>query len=397
MSNFKKIFKFSLCAILLTATTIYAQKAKVKKVKKTKTVISSNNSTEPKFTTNTIVDGMEIIWGMDFLPNGDIIFNERKGTLHRFSSGNVTDITGLPAISAKNQGGFLDIKVHPNYAQNGWIYANFSAEEKDSAGAVASNITLVRFKLENDKIANLETIFKTIPTNKWRGHYGGRIEFDKDNMLFFSVGEGGSSSRGGKESANQNAQNVKNGWGKVHRMYDDGRIPADNPILPGNTEPSTIWSYGHRNPQGLIMNQATQELYEVEHGPKGGDELNLIKKGNNYGWPWISYGVNYDGVKVTDNPTMEGMTEPIHYYVPSIATSSIAIITSDKWKSWKGDFLIGGLAGNHLSKIVVKDNKFVSSQKLLEGNRVRDVKQGPDGNIYVAVENPGRILQLIAQ
>lgn len=350
------------------------------------------NTEDPKFKVNTIVEGMEIVWGMDFLPNGDLIFNERKGKLHRLSNGKVTDIEGLPAISSSNQGGFLDIKVHPNYSKNGWIYGNFSAAE-----AGATNITLVRFKILADKITNLETIYKTSPTNKWRGHYGGRIEFDKNNMLYLSVGEGGSTSRGGKESANQNAQNVKEGWGKVHRMNDDGTIPKDNPILPGNTEPSTIWTYGHRNPQGLVMNQVTQELYEVEHGPKGGDELNLIKKGSNYGWPWISYGVNYDGVAVTSNPKMDGMTDPIHYYIPSIATSSVAIITSDKWKGWKGDFLIGGLAGNHLSRVILKDNKFVAAHKLLEGERVRDVIQGPDGNIYVAVENPGRILQLIAE
>ncbi len=393
MVKFKQLFQISICLFLISTNTACRQKSK----KKVTSVISNAVSTDPKFKTNTIVDGMEIIWGMDFLPNGDLIFNERKGTLHRLSKGKVTDISGVPTISAKNQGGFLDIKVHPNYAKNGWIYANYSAEEKDETGALASNITLVRFKLEGDKIANLETIFKTIPTNKWRGHYGGRIEFDKNNMLFLSVGEGGANSRGGKESTNQNAQNVKVGWGKVHRMNDDGSVPKDNPILAGNTEPSTIWSYGHRNPQGLIMNQATQELYEVEHGPKGGDELNLIQKGNNYGWPWISYGVNYDDVPVTDNPKMDGMTDPIHYYVPSIGTCGLAIITSDKFKAWKGNFLVGGLAKSYVSRVVIKDNKFVSEHKLLEGNRVRNVKQGPDGNIYVSVENPGRIFQLVAE
>lgn len=351
------------------------------------------NTDEPKLKTTTLVTDQEIIWGMDFLPNGDIIFNERKGKLKRYSKGAVTEISGLPAIAAANQGGFLDIKVHPKYAQNGWIYISYSAAE-----AGATNLSMSRFKLDGDKIANLETIYKTSATNKWRGHYGSRIEFDKNDKLYLSVGEGGSNSRGGKESANQNAQNVKEGWGKVHRMNDDGTVPADNPVLPGNSGPTTVWSYGHRNPQGLIMNQATQELYEVEHGPKGGDELNLIKKGSNYGWPWISYGVNYDGVSVTDNPKMEGMTDPIHYYVPSIATSGIAIVTSDKFKAWKGNFLISGLAGSYLSRVVVKDNKFVSEHKLLDKiGRIRNVKQGPDGNIYISVESPGRIIQLMPE
>ncbi len=377
---------------LLSAITLQSFNSCKKNNMPNGTQIKSITSDEPKLKTTTIVDGKEIIWGMDFLPNGDLLFNERKGKLYRYSKGNTTEITGLPTISASNQGGFLDIKVHPKYAQNGWIYISYSAAE-----AGATNLSMSRFKLEGDKIVNLETIFKTSATNKWRGHYGSRIEFDKNNMLFLSVGEGGSTSRGGKESANQNAQNVKEGWGKVHRMKDDGSVPSDNPVLAGNDGPTTIWSYGHRNPQGLVMNQATQELYEVEHGPKGGDELNLVKKGQNYGWPWISYGVNYDGVTITDNPKMEGMTDPIYYYLPSIGTCGLAFVTSDKFKAWKGNLLVGGLAKQYLSRVVIKDNKFISEHKLLEGNRVRNVKQGPDGNFYVAVENPGRILQLMPE
>jgi aldose sugar dehydrogenase len=353
---------------------------------------AANTEGEPNFKTNTIVDGKEIIWGMDFLPNGDMLFNERKGKFYRYSNSIITEISGLPTMSANNQGGFLDIKVHPKYAQNGWIYISYSAAESG-----ATNLTLSRFKLDGNKIINLETIYKASPTNKWRGHYGSRIEFDKYDKLFLCIGEGGSSSRGGRESANQNAQNVKEGWGKVHRMNDDGSLPADNPVLPGNDSPTTVWSYGHRNPQGLVMNQATQELYEVEHGPKGGDELNLVQKGNNYGWPWISYGVNYDNVKITDNPKMEGMTDPIHYYMPSIGTCGLAFVNSPKFKAWNGNLLVGGLAMRYLSRVVIKDNKFVSEHKLLEGNRIRNVKQGPDGLIYVAVENPGRILQLMPE
>lgn len=353
---------------------------------------TENTVDNTKLKVNTIVDGKEIIWGMDFLPNGDLLFNERKGKLYRFSKGITTEIEGLPAIAAANQGGFLDLKVHPKYAQNGWIYMSYSAAE-----AGATNLTLSRFKLDGDKIVSLETLFKASPTNKWRGHYGSRIEFDKTNKLYLSIGEGGSTSRGGRESANQNAQNVKEAWGKIHRMNDDGTVPADNPILVGNTAPTTIWSYGHRNPQGLIINPTTQDLYEVEHGPKGGDELNLIKKGNNYGWPWISYGVNYDGVSVTDNPKMDGMTEPIHYFLPSIGTCGLAFVNSDQFKAWNGNLLIGGMALKYLSRVVIKDNKFVSEHKLLEGNRVRNVKQGPDGNIYVSVENPGRIFQIMPE
>lgn len=351
-------------------------------------------SDEPKLKVNTILTDQEIIWGMDFLPNGDLLFTEKKGNFKRFSKGQITQLTGGPTnISSANQGGLLDIKIHPKYAQNGWIYASFAGIESG-----ATNLTLVRFKIDGDKMTNLETIFKASPTNKWRGHYGSRIEFDKNNMLYLSIGEGGSSSRGGANSSNMNAQNVKEAWGKVHRMNDDGTVPKDNPVLAGNTEPTTVFTYGHRNPQGLIMNQATQELYEVEHGPKGGDELNIIKKGNNYGWPLISYGVNYDGVTVSENPKMEGMVDPIFAYVPSIATCGLAFVTSDKFSAWKGNLLVGGLAGQYLSRLVIKDNKFVSEHKLLEKiGRVRNVKQGPDGYIYISVEGPGRILQLIPE
>jgi aldose sugar dehydrogenase len=338
----------------------------------------------------TLVTDFEIIWGMDFLPNGDMLFNERKGKLYLFSKGTTTDITGLPKIAASNQGGFLDIKVHPKYAKNGWVYISYSAAEDG-----ATNLSLSRFKIKGNEIINLETIFKTSATNKWRGHYGSRIEFDKNDKLYLSIGEGGSTSRGGKESANQNAQNLKEAWGKLLRMNDDGTVPNDNPILPGYTKPTIIWSYGHRNPQGLIMNQATQELYELEHGPKGGDEINLVKKGGNYGWPWISYGVNYDGVIVSESPKMEGMIDPIHAYIPSIGTCGLAFVKSEKFSSWNGNLLVGGLAGQYLSRVVLKDNQFVSEHKLFEKiGRIRNVKQGPDGNIYISVEAPGRIIQI---
>ena len=286
---------------------------------------------EPKIKINTILTDQEIIWGMDFLPNGDIIFTEKKGNIKLFSGQKITEISGMPKVASANQGGLLDIKVHPKYTKNGWIYVNYASQEPNGA----CQINLIRFKLDGNKMSSVENLFHTSATNKWRGHYGGRIEFDKNDKLFLSIGEGGSGSRGGANSINQNAQNVKEAWGKVHRMNDDGTVPKDNPILTGNTEPTTVYSYGHRNPQGLIMDQATQELYEVEHGPKGGDEINLIKKGNNYGWPLISYGVNYDDVKVSDSPKLEGMTDPIFAYVPSIGTCGLAIITSNKFKGWK--------------------------------------------------------------
>jgi aldose sugar dehydrogenase len=344
-----------------------------------------------KLKTTEILGGQEIIWGMDWLPNGDLLFTERKGNIKKFANGSITTITGLPTdIEAKNQGGLLDLKVHPNYAQNGWIYITYAAAE---AGVTCEKLS--RFKLKNNEVTDLEVIYKASATNKWRGHYGSRIAFGNDGKLYVAIGEGGATSRGGRNSANQNAQTVTEGWGKVHRMNDDGSVPADNPILPGLTAATTVYSYGHRNPQGLVVNPATGDIYDAEHGPKGGDEINLIKKGANYGWPWISYGVNYDGVTVSDSPSMAGMVEPIHYYLPSIGTCGMVFVNKSKFTSWQGNLLVGSLAANHVSRVVLKDNKVVSQEKILEGiGRVRNVKQGPDGNFYVSVENPGRIIKI---
>jgi aldose sugar dehydrogenase len=350
-----------------------------------------NTDTPIKLKTTEILGGQEVIWGMDWLPNGDLLFTERKGTLKRFAAGQVSTITGLPTdIEARNQGGLLDLKVHPNYANNGWVYITYAAAE---AGATCEKLS--RFKITNNQVADLQVLYKASATNKWRGHYGSRIAFAPDGKLYFCIGEGGSSSRGSRTSANQNAQTVTEGWGKVHRINDDGTIPADNPLLPGLTAPNTVYSYGHRNPQGLVVNPSTGDIYDAEHGPKGGDEINLIKKGANYGWPWISYGVNYDDVPVTDNPKMEGMTDPIHYYLPSIGTCGMVFVTSSKFKSWQGNILVGSLAKNYVSRVVLKDNKVVSEEKLLvDIGRVRNVKQGPDGNFYVSLENPGRIIKV---
>ena len=347
---------------------------------------------EPKIENELILSNRGIIWGFDFLPNGDIIFTEKNGKIGLFSEGKVTEITGLPNdINSEGQGGLLDITLHPNYKTNSWIYATYS-----SLSGGNGVLNLIRFKIENNSVRNVENIFKNSATNKWKGHYGSRIVFDKKGMLYLSVGEGGPSSYGGETAPNQNSQNIKEGWGKVHRMLDDGKIPSDNPILPGNTTPSTIFSFGHRNPQGLVLNTDSGEIWETEHGPKGGDELNLIEKGANYGWPLVSHGVNYDGKIVSNSPLKEGITAPKHQWTPSIATCGLAYISSEKYGSWKGSYLAGGLALKYLSRIEITKDKTVNAFKLLENvGRIRNVKQAPDGFIYVSVESPGRIIKLI--
>lgn len=352
---------------------------------------------EPKLKTDIIVNNREIIWGMDFLPNGDLLFTEKKGTITRYSSnGTVQDITGVPAgIISNGQGGLLDIKVHPSYTANGWIYISYAASVPGTNGAV---LKLTRFKLSGNSISNAETIFTTATANTWYGHYGSRIVFDKNGFLYLSIGEGGSTSYGGVGSGNMNAQDTKSHWGKIHRMTDDGKVPADNPILPGNTAATTIWSYGHRNPQGMVYDAVNNRIWENEHGPMGGDEINLVEKGKNYGWPLVSYGKNYDGVAVSSSPTANGITNPYKYWDPSIAPSGMAVITSDRFKSWKGNLLTGSLKFNYISRAVTEGTTITKDEKMLEGiGRVRNVKQGPDGHLYVSVEGPGRIIRVTAE
>ncbi len=352
-------------------------------------------ATEPTLRTETLLTGYEVIWGMDFLPNGDLLFTEKRGRIYRYSNGTTTELTGLPTdINAGGQGGLLDLRVHPRYATNGWVYASYAGSP---SGSTAGQLNLIRFKIEGNRLTNLETIFKTSATNTWLGHYGSRIEFDWFGLLYLSVGEGGSTSYGGASSPNQNAQNVTNGWGKVHRMTDAGGIPATNPTLPGNSTPTTLYSYGHRNPQGLALHPYTGTIWETEHGPRGGDEVNIIGRGRNYGWPLVSHGINYDGTTISASPTRDGIQAPVHTWTPSIGTSGLTFLTSDKFRSWRGSLVTGSLAKAYVSRLQIRNNRVVET-KLLEGQgRVRNVKQGPDGNLYVSLEGPGRILRLIPE
>lgn len=349
---------------------------------------------DPKVTITTIVTGYEIIWGMDFLPGGDMIFGEKRGRLYRLSNGTVNEITGFPQVLSSGQGGLLDIRVHPDYSTNGWIYASYSGQLPGGSG----QLNLVRFRIINDQVQDLKILFSSGGTNTWYGHYGSRIQFDRNDFLYLSAGEGGTTSRGGPDSPNLNAQNTKSNWGKIHRLKDDGSIPTDNPVLPGNSAPSSVWTYGHRNPQGLAIHPSTGDIWSSEHGPKGGDELNIIRKGLNYGWPLYSIGINYDGTVISSGHTAAGIEPPLYTWTPSIGVCGIAFITGDAFPGWKGDLLATGLASQKLYRCVVKDNKVIGETELLTGyGRVRNVIQGPDGFVYVSVEGPGRILRLMPE
>ncbi|MBX9734122.1 MAG: PQQ-dependent sugar dehydrogenase [Chitinophagaceae bacterium] len=355
-----------------------------------KSVETIDYTQEPTIDTATIINNRDIIWGMDFFPSGAIIFGEKQGKLYHYENGLIREITGLPAINSDGQGGLLDIRVHPNYSQNGWIYCTYAAT---ISGGRSWN--LARFSVDNFQVKNFTILLRTATPNTWGGHYGSRIDFDKNGYLFVSVGEGGTGSYGGAGSSNLNAQNVNTNWGKIHRLFANGDIPSNNPVLGSTGVATSVYSYGHRNPQGLIVNPFTQEVWETEHGPKGGDEINVIKAGANYGWPLVSFGLNYDGTQVSSSPTRSDIEAPIHTWTPSIAPSGMAFITNDQFKKWKGNLLVGSLAFRYLSKLELEGNRIVGETKLFENiGRVRNVKQGPDGSIYISIEGPGRILKI---
>lgn len=349
---------------------------------------------EPQLAFNTIVTGYEIIWGMDFLPNGDLIFGEKRGRLYRKSGDNITEITGFPEVFDAGQGGLLDVRVHPDYMENGWVYTSYSATNPLGG----SQFRLVRYKINNDKVQNLETLFVSNGKNTWYGHYGSRILFAPDRTIYFSIGEGGSTTLGGPKTNNKNAQDAKSDWGKIHRITEDGGIPKDNPVIGDNENATTVYSYGHRNPQGLALHPKTGDIWSSEHGPRGGDELNIIKKGTNYGWPFYSDGINYNGTNIPNGHYEPGFTPPLYTWIPSIGTCGLTFVTGKKFHNWNGNLLVGGLASHKLYRCVIDKDEVVAEYEVtgIKG-RVRNVIQGPDENIYVSLENPGRIVKIEAE
>jgi len=338
------------------------------------------------YTTEVVVSDLSIPWGMTFLPDGGMLVTEKSGELIHFKNGNKITITGLPNIKVQGQGGLLDIKLHPNYDNNGWIYIAYSSAEGEGGGA---NTAIMRAKLVEDKLMNKELLYKASPNTKKGQHFGSRIEFDNDGYLYFSIGD-----RGNRDV---NPQDLTKDGGKIYRIHDDGRIPQDNPFANTTNAKKAIYSFGHRNPQGMTRHPETGEIWTHEHGPKGGDEINIIKKGKNYGWPKISYGINYSGTSFTDHTSLPGMEQPLFYWIPSIAPSGFAIVSSDKYSAWKGDLLVGSLKFQYLERLVLEDNQVIKREKLLEGiGRVRSVRQAPDGYIYVGIENVG-IVKIISK
>ncbi len=336
------------------------------------------NPVNTKHSHEVIVKDLNNPWGFTFLPDGSILINEKDGRIIHFKNETKTEIKNPPQVYLRGQGGLLDIELHPNYENNGWIYFSFASSEGDGEGG---NTSIMRAKIKNDSLVDKEILYKAVPNTTKGQHFGSRIVF-KDGYLFFSIGE-----RGERDI---NPQDLTRDGGKIYRLNDDGSIPKDNPFVETKNAKTAIWSYGHRNPQGMKINPFTNEIWSHEHGPRGGDEVNIVKKGTNYGWPVITYGINYSGTTITDQTKKEGMEQPLHYWDPSIAPSGMAFINSDKYGDWKGSLLVGSLKFQYLDLCSLKNGKVVKEQRLLDGlGRVRSVEQGPDGYIYVGIENLG--------
>lgn len=335
---------------------------------------------------DTLYTELENPWGMTWLPDGKMLITERKGEILVFQDDAFTGqkIQGLPPVHEVNQAGLLDIAIHPKYEENGWIYIAYAKHFEDSTGAT----TIMRFKLDGNNAINQEELIVAGPSWKGGRHFGSRIVFDNDGYLYFSNGD--------KGNIPMNAQNLNNAHGKIHRIKDDGTIPADNPFTDSLGNISSIWTYGNRNPQGMVYDKVNNRIWEVEHGPMGGDELNLIEKGKNYGWPVITYGQNYDGTPITDITEKEGMEQPIHYWVPSIATCGMTLVTSDKYPAWKGNILVAALAKQHIARVEMNGTTYVGEEKLLQDiGRVRQVSESPDGYIYAITEATGLLIKLL--
>ena len=341
------------------------------------------------FTVEIVADGFENPWSIAFLPNGDMLVTERPGRLRIVRDGELLPdpVSGTPPARVAGQGGLMEVALHPEFESNRLIYLSYAKGNADNS---QSTTAVLRGRLDNDSLTDVEEIFEAKAWSERSGHYGAKLAFDADGYLFVTVGDRMAPPQGDLEA--HPAQNPMNHQGTIVRLHDDGSVPADNPFVGRSDALPEIWSYGHRNPQSLAIHPETGEVWATEHGPQGGDELNLSRPGRNYGWPVIGYGVNYrSGLPIHSTPHRENMEQPALFWVPSIGASGLAVYDGDAFPMWQGNLFAGGLSTDHqrLSRIWLNEQGGVAHREpLLAGDlRIRDVRQGLDGYIYLAVDN----------
>lgn len=340
-------------------------------------------STHHEYRVVTVVDALVQPWSIAFLPGGDMLITERPGRLRIVRNGTLLPqaVEGVPAVFHSGQGGLLEVAPHPNFAANRLLYISYSKP----LGGDQSTTALVRGRFENDRLTNVEPLFESV--SRGRGHYGGKIAFDRNGYLFLTLGDRQVPPEGNLDA--HPAQDLSNHHGKLIRLHDDGRVPADNPFVARTGARPEIWSYGHRNIQGIAVHPETGEAWTNEHGPQGGDELNRPEAGRNYGWPVIGFGVNYTtGLAIHSGTHRQGMEQPVHIWVPSIGISGAMFYTGDRFPQWRNNLFVGGMVGQHLVRLTLEGRAVTNREMLAQRmGRIRDVRQGPDGLIYLVTDD----------
>jgi glucose/arabinose dehydrogenase len=341
------------------------------------------------FRLETLVTGLSTPWSLSFIDESRALITERSGTLRLWADGVLSPpVVGTPEVVARGQGGLLEVSIHPDYIENGWVYLAFSARADSSADPKTSMTKIVRGRIVSNQWQDEEVIFE-VPAALHSSsgvHFGTRFVF-QDGFLFFGIGDRGASDQ---------AQDLSRPNGKIHRIHEDGRIPIDNPFVDVPNAYPSIWTYGNRNPQGLVADPISGVIFESEHGPRGGDEINRIQKGANYGWPVITYGMNYNGQPITAITAAPGMEQPLHYWTPSIAVCGIDFYRGDRFSDWEGDLFAGGLASQELHHLILHEGEIVDSEIILKDiGRIRDVVSGPDAYLYLVLNSPDTVARLV--
>jgi len=348
-------------------------------------VLRVEHSERESFRVVQLADGLDHPWSLAFLPRGGILITERPGKLRLFQDGVLQRraIPGLPRIHSLGQGGLLDVVLHPGFNENGWVYFSYV-----SGIPLKVSTHVARAVFDGFGLKRVEVIFSSSPLLTRPIHFGSRLLFGNDGFLYITLGE-----RGRMEEA----QNLGNHLGTIVRLHPDGRVPSDNPFVGRLNAKAEIFSYGHRNVQGITEHPVTKVIWTHEHGPKGGDEVNVLKAGSNYGWPTITYGIDYDGSIISENTAASGLAQPVLHWTPSIAPCGMTFYDGDKFPHWNGNLFVGALARRHLRRVVLNGERVVAQEELLGGlgERIRDVRQGPDGFLYVLTDSSnGKLLRL---
>lgn len=338
-----------------------------------------------RFSVTVMAQGLERPWGMAFLPGGDLLVTERTGAVRRISDGRVSaPISGVPEVVVRGQGGLLDIALHPDFASNGWVYLSHAA-----GGLLSIGTDLTRVRYDGERFVDATTLFRMSPRSSAGQHFGSRVRFLPDGTLVMTLGD-----RGDRDRAQDPADHA----GSTVRLRDDGTIPDDNPWRASAGAFPELFTIGNRNVQGLAVHPATGLAWAHEHGPQGGDEVNVLRPGVNYGWPVITYGVNYGiGTSIGEGTAKAGMAQPLHYWVPSIAPSGMAFYTGNHFTRWRNNLFVGSLKFGLLVRLELDGERVVAEERLLNGayGRIRDVRNGPDGNLYLLTDaSDGRVLRI---